>query len=153
MEENINCLIYETLFKRYVKLLTAYNAVKKLYKAWRREIRPQLVNCITFEENKENNPVPKFTVTCPKEKIKQIASELEKKIRETSAVFLDHETTLIEDLIDAIEEIQYPLVYFEELLKTGLHRAKHLLYNIETDKYFDALDTILACGDQPGAEC
>jgi len=24
MEENINCLIYETLFKRYVKLLTAY---------------------------------------------------------------------------------------------------------------------------------
>jgi hypothetical protein len=35
MEENINCLIYETLFKRYVKLLTAYNAVKKLYKAWK----------------------------------------------------------------------------------------------------------------------
>jgi hypothetical protein len=153
MEENINCLIYETLFKRYVKLLTAYNAVKKLYKAWKREIRPQLVNCIAFEENKENNLVPKFTVTCPKEKIKQIASELEKKIRETSAVFLDHETTLIEDLIDAIEEIQYPLVDFEELLKTGLHRAEHLLYNIETDKYFDALDTILTCGDQPGAEC
>jgi len=153
MEENINCLIYETQFKRYVKLLIAYNAVKKLYKAWKREIRPQLVNCILFEENKENNPMPKFTVTCPKEKIKQIASELEKKIRETSAVFLDHETTFIEELINAIKEMQYPLVDFEELLKIGLHRAEHLLYNIEGDKYFGALDTILTCGDKPGAEC
>jgi len=143
--------------EQYEDALIIYAIVKDVYKAWKKEILPQLKQCIEFTA--ENN-YTRFRSRCPDWKLK----ELDKKIDELfnkviSAVFNERiPAHSIGDAIRKMKEMQlsFPAGTFEEPLRNILGRTimllRQILYNPYTQALYDILYPPEDFDDEPPEE-